>query len=143
MPDLHGRIRCDYCRRNAPLGDTSPCPKREGGEPCSPGDDEGGAYEAMVQRHAQLFAASRRIEHRLTAEVEQLRAGALAEQERLAKLVQQKHDEVEKLRAALSRVRTLLSEWSDLGKAHEYGCGNGRPCDACEVDELLALAGDK
>lgn len=47
-------------------------------------------------------------------------------------------EERDQLRAALKRVREVLSQWSSgLSRAHEYGCGNNRPCDACEIDELL------
>lgn len=47
--------------------------------------------------------------------------------------------EVKRLNGVLDLVREVLGSWSDLSKAHEYGCGNNRPCDACDLTEAIAV----
>ena len=51
-------------------------------------------------------------------------------------LVEQEVQEVAQLRA-VCEAAVKIRHWSDRGRAHEFGCGNDRPCDACDFETAI------
>ncbi len=104
-----------------------------------------GQLHELAERAANVAAHEGQIEEEerrqllawINAASDALRLQHLGHHDReLLEFVQGERD---KLRAGASRVRDLLSAWQDLGKAHAYGCGTSRPCDACEINDTLAF----